>query len=67
MTVAEQVQAEEVLAVDLENYAGQWVAVRDHAVIAHAYTLEDLLVEIEGQTEVNVFQAADSGAVACFF
>jgi hypothetical protein len=45
MTVAEHnrhIEAERRLAEALERYAGQWVAVRDHEVIAHAATAEKL-------------------------
>jgi hypothetical protein len=45
MTVAElerHIELERRLAEALEHYAGQWVAVRDHKVIAHAETAQQL-------------------------
>ena len=35
--------AERELSVDLDSYIGQWVAVKDHKVVAAANTLERLL------------------------
>lgn len=68
MTVAEQVQAEEALAATLDGFAGKWVAVVGHTVVASAATLEDLLGEIQGQEDqVEVFQVAEDGATACFY
>ncbi len=68
MTVAEQIQAEEILSVKLEGYAGQWVATSDHDVIAHADSLDQLLEQINTlEVDATVFQVtADSDAV-CFF
>lgn len=68
MTVAEEVRAEELLAADLASYAGRWVAIIDHRVIASAATLEELLVEVQGkEDEAEVFQVAEDGATACFY
>ena len=69
MSVLEQeIQAEKVLAGELEKYAGEWVAVRQHEVLAHAGSLEELLEQIKKeQAEVDgVFQVPESG-FACFF
>jgi hypothetical protein len=67
MTVAEQVQAERRLGDTLDQYPGEWVAVLNHEVIAHADTLEALLEQIEASEEVEVFQIAEDPHVACFF
>jgi hypothetical protein len=67
MTVAEQVQAEERLGDTLDQYAGKWVAVRDHAVVDVADTLEALLEQIEATEEIEVFQVAEDRHAVCFF
>lgn len=67
MTVAETIRAEEQLASKLETYAGEWVAVRDQAVVAHADELEQLLERIEGTEVEAVFQVAEDPHSACFF
>jgi hypothetical protein len=68
MTVAEQAKAERDLGEILNDYAGQWVAVRDYDVIAHADSLEELLGQIEGEGEGTlVLQVAKDKDVACFF
>jgi len=67
MTVAEQVQAERRLGGTLDQYPGEWVAVRDHEVVAHASTIEALIEQIEASEEVEVFQVAEDPHAACFF
>jgi hypothetical protein len=52
MTVAEferHIKLERRLSSELEQYAGQWVAVRDHIVIAHADTAEKLDDQLRGE------------------
>lgn len=72
MTVAEinkALEAERKLGLSLDQYAGEWVGVRDHEVVANAATLEQLIEQLEasGKTEVEVIKVpADPGA-ACFF
>lgn len=66
MTVAEQVAAEQVLADTLDQYSGQWVAIRDHAVLASAPTLGELREQIEGE-KVEIFRVAADPHAACFF
>ena len=67
MTVAERIQAEEGLRDALRQYAGEWVAVLDHALIAHAQTLESLLEQVaEQEGQVEIFQVSEDD-FACFF
>jgi Family of unknown function (DUF5678) len=67
MTVAERIQAEESLRDTLRQYAGEWVAVIDHNVVASAPRLEELLEQVAGQAEqVEVFQVAEHD-FACFY
>lgn len=69
MTVAEldkAIEAEKVLASELAQYAGKWVATRDQQVVASADTLRELLDEVEAQEVESVFRVP-SGSAACFF
>jgi hypothetical protein len=62
-----EIQAETVLASELEKYAGEWVAVNEHAVVAHARTLQELREQI-GETEVEgVLKVPEGDPAACFF
>ena len=63
MTVAEQIAAETELNDRLAEYAGRWVALRDHKIVAVADTLKDL----QDSTEIEVVQVADDPHVACFY
>jgi hypothetical protein len=72
MTVAELNKAldeERELGVVLDDYAGQWVAIRDRTVVASAATLGELVeqVEAEGGQEVEVIQVPRDPAAACFY
>ena len=72
MTVAEinrALKAERKLGVELDDYAGQWVGVYDHAVVASAASLGELVEQIEasGQTGVEVIQIPEDTSAACFF
>lgn len=67
MTVAEQIAAEHSLGTRLEQYAGEWVAIRDHEVIASATTLGELLEQVGEDTEVEILQVARNPHAACFF
>lgn len=61
-----EVQAERVLGEKLEAFAGQWVAVSGHEVVAHAESLGALLDQIDADEVDGVFQVAEQGT-ACFF
>lgn len=72
MTVAELSKAlneERELGLALDAYAGQWVAIRDRAVIASAESLGELVeqIEAEGGQEVEVIQVPKDPAAACFY
>ena len=68
MSIAEEVAAEEVLSSSLGQYAGRWVGVFNHRVVADAATLDDLLTVISAHPEeTEVFQVAeDPYAICCF-
>jgi hypothetical protein len=69
MTAAEAVQAERKLSDSLEAFAGEWIAVVDHEVVANDKQLERLLDKVEQDTlEVaTVFQVPQDHGAACFF
>jgi len=60
-------KAEEVLAKELAKYAGRWVAVRDHRVVASADSLGDLLscVNLEGLD--RILEVSEEPTAGCFF
>jgi hypothetical protein len=60
------VQAEKQLSTDLADYVGQWVAVRDHKVVADADTLSALLDKIDPDTVEGVFQVVEQGTASFF-
>lgn len=67
MTVAERIDAEETLREALQEYAGDWVAVANHVVVASAPTLEHLVEQPATQQDgVEVFQVAANN-LACFY
>jgi putative hemolysin len=72
MTVAEinkALEAERELGVSLDQYAGEWVGVCDHEIVANAATLGELVEQLEasGKTEVEVIQVPQDPGAACFF
>jgi Family of unknown function (DUF5678) len=62
----QRVRAQKELAEHLQNFAGQWVAVKDEEIVAHADSLADLLKTVDPD-EVEVFEVAKEQATACFF
>lgn len=69
MTVAEidrQVKAEEALSKELGAYVGQWVAVRDHHVVAHAPILKELLEQTK-EIEIDGTFRVPEEKTACFY
>jgi hypothetical protein len=60
------VEAEKLLSTALEQHAGEWVAVRDHEVVADASTLDELLTLVDVGEVDAVFQVAEH-ATASFF
>ncbi len=72
MTVAEinkALKAERELGTILNDYAGKWVGVSEHEVVASAVTLGELVEQIEasGKTDVEVIQVPEDTSAACFF
>jgi uncharacterized protein DUF5678 len=53
------VEAEKRLSTVLEQHAGEWVAVKDHEVVADASTLDELLTLVDVEDVDAVFQVAE--------
>jgi hypothetical protein len=68
-TIETTLQAEEALRDALSDYAGQWIALRDEAVVASAPTLGELLAQIEseGIQVEEIFEVSDGQAAVGFF
>jgi hypothetical protein len=62
-----QVQAEKRLAGTLNEFAGQWVAVRDHSVADHSDTLRGLLDRIDTKSVDRIFEVPERGAERFFY
>jgi len=60
-------KAEEVLAQELVGYAGRWVAVRDHSVVASADSLGDLLTHVDPEGLDRILEVAEDPHTGCFF
>jgi len=63
----DQVRAERELAKRLEKFKGQWVAVRDHAVVANAPTLDELMHDVDAESVDAVFEVAEIESSAWYF
>lgn len=60
----EQVRAEKELGRRLGGFVGEWVAVRNHDVVAHAPSPDELMELIRDQEDVEIFQvSADENVV----
>jgi hypothetical protein len=65
-----QISAERELSEQLLQYAGEWVAVRNHEIVVHAATLEQLMEIVSGANEeesVEVFEVATDPTAVSFF
>lgn len=65
--IQQAITAEETLGETLSDYAGQWVAVRDHRVVSHAATLNALLERVEPELSSleRIFEVVEPGGI-CF-
>ncbi len=62
--IERHIRQERLLAEELERYAGEWVAVRDHQVIAHAKSADKLYEQLaeEEQSYRTLRVSSGSGA-----
>ena len=70
VNVTKVLAAEEKLAANLNDYAGEWVAIRDHDVVCHARTLRGLLAATETQDIEGIdriLEVSTASGISCFF
>lgn len=60
-------EAERSLGETFPDYAGQWVAVRDHAVIEHAPSLNGLLARVDPDRVDRIQHVANEKIKFCIF
>jgi hypothetical protein len=60
-------KAEEVLAEELAGYAGCWVAVSDHRVVASADSLGGLLSRVKPEGLDRILEVSREPEAGCFF
>jgi hypothetical protein len=63
----QQIAAERELSARLREHSGEWVAVRDHEVVAHASTLEELMERVGTEETVEVFEVSTEPETVYFF
>jgi hypothetical protein len=62
----QQIKAEERLRAQLGKFAGRWVAVKDHEIVANAESAGALLKKLGSKDVDGIFEIPVKGAV-CFF
>jgi hypothetical protein len=66
MSVEDQIKAEEMLGSQLVQYAGKWVAVEHHKVVANEETLRTLVDRLNGQRDTaEIFRVPRGPLRAC--
>ena len=60
-------EAEKSLGETFPDYAGQWVAVRNHAVIDHASSLNGLLGRVDPSSVDRIQHVANEKIKFCIF
>lgn len=60
-------KAEEVLAQELAGYAGLWVAVRDHSVVASANSMGELVSLVNPEGIDRILEVSTEPTAGCFF
>jgi hypothetical protein len=65
--ISRALEAEERLALEFDDFAGEWVAIRDHRVVAHAPTLRALLDGITTTKVDRILEVPEEAALSCFF
>ncbi len=67
MELKSTLRAEEVLAKELAGYAGLWVAVRDHSVVASADSLGELIDRVNPEGLDRILEVSEEPTAGCFF
>lgn len=68
--ITDALRAEEQLATDLNDYVGEWVAIREHNVVCNANSLRGLLDARETQDIGRIdriLEVSKESGVSCFF
>jgi hypothetical protein len=66
--INEALHAEEQLAANLNAHVGEWVAIRDHAVVRHADSLRGLLAETKEIDSIDrILEVSSESGLSCFF
>jgi hypothetical protein len=60
-------RAEEVLARELAEYAGRWVAIKDRAVVAIANTLDALLERVDPAGLDRILEVSSEETAGCLY
>ncbi|MGH2974737.1 MAG: DUF5678 domain-containing protein [Solirubrobacterales bacterium] len=60
-------RAEEVLAQELAEYAGRWVAIKDRSVVAIANSLDALLERVDPAGLDRILEVSEEPTAGCFF
>lgn len=63
-TVAHALAAEERFAETLAAHSGEWVAVRDHVVVASANTLQELIDRVDTNDVDRILEVTKDSAGA---
>lgn len=66
MSVEDQIRAEKTLGFELVQYAGTWVAVENHKVVASEETLGTLVDGLNGQRDTaEIFRVPEGPIHIC--
>lgn len=60
-------EAERALGKSFKDFAGQWVAIVNHAVVQHAGTLNDLLDRVDPDKVDRIQHVSAEKKTFCFF
>jgi hypothetical protein len=60
-------EAEKALGESFDDFAGQWVAIVNHAVVQHDATLNALLDRVDAEKVDRIQHVAAEKTAFCFF
>ncbi|HXR60887.1 MAG TPA: DUF5678 domain-containing protein [Solirubrobacterales bacterium] len=60
-------RAEEILAQELAEYPGHWVAIRDRRIVASANTLEELLENVDPGGLDRIVEVSRESVAGCLY
>ena len=65
--IDQALRAEEVLARELAEYAGRWVAIKDRSVVAIANTLDALLERVDPAGLDRILEVSSEETAGCLY